>query len=645
VALLADLPKSEELMLDLGRYELRRDGSVLRLEKIPMELLILLVEKKDQMVGREEIIGRLWGKEVFLDTEQGVNTAVRKIRLALHDDPERPRYLQTVVGKGYRFIGPITIASNGSKAIETQSEPQSLSSEPVNPPTAPSTRRSGFQIALIVAAILVIPAVLIFLTNLFGLRHRLLNRNLQIRSIAVLPMENLSGDPAQDYFADGMTQALITELGKISNLRVISRQSVQQYKGSKKPLEKIAGELGVDAVLEGAVERSGDRVRVTVRVDRVSPESQVWANEYNRGIRDVLELEDEIARAVTGEIQVKLTPEERTRLASTRSVDPEAHDDYLRGRYQYTQLVAHQASRSVDPVAHEDYAQLAIWDFKQAIEKDPAYALAYAGLADAYIALGNPDWGVNPPKETLPEAKAAAAKALELDPSLGEAHFSLAQIIELYDWNWSEAEKEYRAALTLSPNYAEAHLEYGRFLQAMGRNDEAMTQMKYAIELDPFNIKTRVTVGFVTYASRQYDLAIKQFESLGHDFGLGWVYREKKMYPEAIAALQRSVSKSRRGSVPVASLAGVYGLAGRKGEARKLIDELKERARQRYVSGFLIAEAYGGLGEKDQAFTWLERAYEDHDQWMVFINAYPGLDPLRSEPRFQALVRRMNIPP
>jgi len=257
VALLADLPKSEELTLDLGRYELRRDGSVLRLEKIPMELLILLVEKKDQMVGREEIIGRLWGKEVFLDTEQGVNTAVRKIRLALHDDPERPRYLQTVVGKGYRFIGPITIASNGSKAIETQSELQSLSSEPVNPPTAPSTRRSGFQIALIVAAILVIPAVLIFLTNLFGLRNRLLNRNLQIRSIAVLPMENLSGDPEQDYFADGMTQALINELGRISNLRVISRQSALQYKGSKKPLEKIAGELGVDAVLEGAVERSG----------------------------------------------------------------------------------------------------------------------------------------------------------------------------------------------------------------------------------------------------------------------------------------------------------------------------------------------------------------------------------------------------
>jgi DNA-binding winged helix-turn-helix (wHTH) protein len=214
VALLADLPKSEELMLDLGRYELRRDGSVLRLEKIPMELLILLVEKKDQLVGREEIIGRLWGKEVFLDTEQGINTAVRKIRLALRDDPERPRYLQTVVGKGYRFIGPITIASNGSKAIETQSEPESLSSEPVSPPTAPSTRRSGFQIALIVAAILVIPAVLIFLTDLFGLRHRLLNRNLQIRSLAVLPLENLSGDPAQDYFADGMTEALSPNWGR-----------------------------------------------------------------------------------------------------------------------------------------------------------------------------------------------------------------------------------------------------------------------------------------------------------------------------------------------------------------------------------------------------------------------------------------------
>ena len=623
---------------------MRRGGDAVRLEKIPMELLILLADKQGQLVRREEIIERLWGADVFLDTERGINTAIRKIRQALRDDAEEPRYIQTVVGKGYRLVGPITVLP-GNGATPSGATTQA-GGAPTKVACAASPPMLGPWKKVALAAILVPAAVLVVVNWMVSQqRHAQSTLPPEIRSMAVLPLENLSGDASQDYFAEGMTEALITDLGRISSPHVISRQSIMQYKGSKKPLQEIARELKVDAILEGAVQRSGGRVRVVIRLNRVSPESQVWGGEYNRTVRDVLGLQDEIARAVTDEIRIKLTPQERARLTSARFVDPEAHDDYLRGRYQYNQLVAHQASRSVDRVAHDDYVQLAIGYFRQAIEKDPAYALAYSGLADAYIALGHPGWGVYPPKKILPEAKAAATKALELDPSLGAAHFSLAQIIELYDWNWSEAEKEYRAALQLSPNYADAHLEYGRFLQAMGRNNEAMTQMNYAAELDPFNINTREKVGYVTYTSRQYDLASKQFESLEDDFGLGWVYREKKMYPEAITALQRSVNKSRRGSVPLASLAGVYGLAGRKREALKLIDELKERARRRYVSAFLLAEAYGGLGEKDQALTWLERAYEDHDQWMVFINSYPGLDPLRSEPRFQALLRRMNFPP
>jgi tetratricopeptide (TPR) repeat protein len=242
-------------------------------------------------------------------------------------------------------------------------------------------------------------------------------------------------------------------------------------------------------------------------------------------------------------------------------------------------------------------------------------------------------------------AKAVAEKALEVDPARAEAHFSLAQIIELYDWNWSEAEKEYRLALQLNPNYAFAHLEYGRFLQAMGRNDEAMTHVNYALELDPFDFKTKDFRAWVIWASRQYDLAIEQFEELGDYAGLAWTYREKKMYPEAIVAQERSVTRSRRHSLALASLASVYGLAGKKVEALKLIAELKDRARQHYVSGVLLADAYVGLGEKDQALTWLERAYEDRDQWMVYIKADPRQDPLRPEPRFQTLLRRMNFPP
>ena len=464
----------------------------------------------------------------------------------------------------------------------------------------------GVMVLALVAALLVL--------NVHGWRDRLFGRTLkpQIRALAVLPLENLSRDAEQEYFADGMTEALIAELGKISSPRVISRQSVMQYKGSKTPLQEIARELNVDAILEGAVQRSGDRVRVSVRLDRVSPEGQVWANEYNRSIRDVLGLQDEIARTVTDEIQVKLTSEERTRLTSAHAVDPQAQDDYFRGRYLLGLASAHQ-SKLTDKRQYTELDILtAIGHFKQAIEKDPAYALAYAGLADAYIVLGNPVWGGHSPKETLLEAKAAATKALEFDPSLAEAHFSLAQTLE-YDWNWSEAEKEYRLALKFNPNYADAHLEYGRFVQALRRNDEAMTQMNSAMELDPFGIKTRVVVAYVTYASRQYDLAAKQFESLGDDWGLILAYREKKMYSKAIATWQGwgSSHPSERSPHWLAVGAGIFGLEGRKRESQALIDELRETARHRYVSGFFFAEAYVGLGENDQALTGLERAYQE----------------------------------
>ena len=354
-------------------------------------------------------------------------------------------------------------------------------------------------------------------------------------------------------------------------------------------------------------------------------------------IRDLLRLQDEIARAVTDEIQVKLKPQERARLASSRALDPEAQDDYFRGL---------QFRRK----GSEQDLQTAISYFRQATEKDPNYGPAYAEMSDTYIDLGNPQAGNHAPKETLPLAKAAATKAVEVDPLLGEAHFALAQTLELYDWNWSEAERQYKLALELSPNYARAHVEYGRFLQALGRDDEAMKQMAYAVELNPMDLRTRQLMGIVTYAARQYDSAISQnnelnasYPGLG-DFGLGWSYRGKKMYPEAIAALERALVLSGRDPLRLASLASVYGLAGRKREAVKLIDELKERSRQHHISDSLFAEAYIGLGEKDKAMEWLERAYEEHDQWMVYIKAYPGWDALRSEPRFEALLRRMNFP-
>jgi TolB-like protein/DNA-binding winged helix-turn-helix (wHTH) protein/Tfp pilus assembly protein PilF len=611
--------------------ELRKQGMKIRLQGQPVEILALLLQRPGETVTREELQKRLWPADTFVDFEQGLNNAVKRLRAALDDDAVSPHFIETLPRRGYRFIGSV----NGAE------QTSALAAKP-----SPRGWRAVIWLAGLGALAVILPGAILEGLNGRGWHDRLFGHAAKpsIQSLAVLPLVNLSGDPEQEYFADGMTEALITELGKTSIPRVISRQSVMQYKGSKKQLQEIARELNVDTVLEGTVVRSGDRVRVTVHLNRVSPEGQLWASAYDRGVRDILGLQKEIARTVTDEVQVKLTQQERARLSSARPVDPEVHNDYLRGRYLVGMAVAH-LSKLGDKSDYTDADILAaIRLFKHAIEKDPAYAMAYAGLADAYITLGHPGWGGHSPKETLFDAKEAAAKALELDPSLPEAHFSLAQTLE-YEWNWAEAEKEFKLALELNPNYADAHLEHGRFLQAIGRNDEAMTEMNNAMEVDPFGIQTRVVVAWVTWASHQYDRALQEFESLGDDWGVMSAYKQKERYPEALAALERWKSNHPAQIRQTLSVtAGIYGLQGRKHEAEALIDEMKEAAQHQYVSGFFFAEAYVGLGEKDQAITWLERAYEEHDQYMVYIASYPGFDPLHSEPRFQDLLRRMNFP-
>jgi TolB-like protein/DNA-binding winged helix-turn-helix (wHTH) protein/Tfp pilus assembly protein PilF len=622
--------------LDLRSEELRKQGMKIRLQGKPIEILVMLLERPGEIVTREELQKKLWPSDTFVDFEQGLNNAVKRLRAALDDDAETPRFIGTLPRRGYRFVGGATGAG-----LVTSAGPVPQKDSNAGKPSAPSLAIFGTLALLALAAALVG-------MNVGGWRDQIFARRPKqnIQALAVLPLANLSGDTEQEFFADGMTEALITELGKISGPRVISRQSIMEYKGSKKSLREIARELNVDAVLEGAVARSGDRVKVTVHLAQASPERQLWAQEYDRSIRDVLSLQDEIARAVADEIQVKLTSQERARLSRPRPANPEAYADYLRGRSVLAGGVASLSKLASKRQYTERDVLTAIAYFKSAVDKDPAYAQAYAGLADAYILLGNPDWGGHTPKEALSDAREAATTALTLDPFLPEAHFSLAQT-QQYDWNWPEAEKEYKLALKLNPYYVDAHLEYGRFVQALGRNDEALAHMHYAGELDPLNIAVKEIEAWVTYASRQYDLASKQFESLGDDSGLMHTYREKGMYSEAIAADKRwsatHLSQSRE-PYRLAMRASIYGLQGRNDEAEALIKELKETARYRYVSGFFFAEAYAGLGQRDQAITWLERAYGEHDQWMVFANSYPGLDRLRSEPRFQALMRRMNFP-
>jgi len=586
----------------------------IRLQGQPLQILAMLLERPGETVTREELQKKLWPADTFVDFEQGLNNAMKRLRAALDDDAETPRFVETLPRRGYRFIGSL----NGSRQV----------------PAAESKPGSRLGLALRVATLGVLAAIAMTVVllglNVRGWRDRLFPRNTNppVQALAVLPLANLSGDPEQEYFADGMTEALITDLGKISSPRVISRQSIMQYKGSRKPLQEVAKELKVDAVLEGAVERSGDRVRVTVRLQRVSPESQVWANEYSRGIRDVMALEDEIARAVAGEIQARLTPEERTRLTSAHAVNPDAHDDFFR-------------AEAFTFKGGEENLRAGIAYFKKAIEKDPGYARAYAGLSWAlWLSAVR---GVQAPKDVLREARAAAEKAIALDPSLSDGHVSRALVLTT-DWNWSEAEKEHRLALKLGPNSWGAHASYTEYLIMMGRFDEATAQINYASELEPMNPWNRGDLAIISLDSHKPDLAIEGFKSIGEDLGLGFAYGQKKMYLDAATAFQRVAKQRGREPFVVSSLAWAYGLAGKKHEAMKLIDELNEMARHRYVAPSVFVNAYLGLGDKDKALTWIEKGYEEHEHTLCFLKVNWTWDPLRSEPRFQALLRRMNFP-
>ncbi len=596
-----------------------------------MELLILLVKRRGELVSREEIAAQLWSNGVFVDADQSINRAMRKLRLALQEDPDHPKFVETVVGKGYRFTGDIRITGLASERFQSStSKPDDSSIVPALGEPHRSSRR------IIFSAVLLILSAASIAATWFLSRHRTASPVPRFQSIAVLPLENLSGDPDQEYFAEGMTEALTTELAQISVLKVISHTSVVQYKGTKKSLPQIAQELSVDAVVEGAVQRSGDKVEITVQLIHAPSDRHLWAKSYERSLRDVLELQGEVAHAITDEIKAKLTPLEKARLASARSIDSEVYADYLKGRF----------------LLDEGDVKKGIAYFQAAIQKDPNYALAYAGLAESYITLGQPWGGDMSPKEVLPQAKAAATKALEIDDSLGEAHAALARIIQLYDWDWPAVEKEYRRGLDLNPNDAMTHAWYGEYLQEMGRNEEAAVQMRQVMILDPLSPDGATELGFIFYTARQYDQAIHAFQKalelepdmVDAHVGLGWVYDEKKMYREAIAEIEKAVNLGNRHEMIVASLGKVLGDSGRKQEARKLLEELEKRSKHRYISPCLIALVQIGLGEKDQAIASLEQGYTERDQWMLYLKVDPHMDDLRSDPRFQDLLRRVGLP-
>ena len=478
--------------------------------------------------------------------------------------------------------------------------------------------------------------------NVAGWRDGLLSRvhPPQMRSLAVLPLENLSRDPDEEYFADSMTEAILTDLAKINALRVVSRTSVMRYKRTQKPLPEIAKELNVDAIVEGSVQRVGNRVRITAQLIRAATDQHLWAEAYERDLRDVLVLQDEVARNIAQQVRVKLTPEENIRLSSGRPVDPEAYQLYVKGRYFWAKRNQESFNRAISY-------------FREAIDRDPSYAAPYSGLADCYVLFGSSfDVGGHPPSEVQPKAKAAALKALELDSSLADAHNSLAYVKLNYDWDWSGAEAEFKRSLELNPGYAHGHHWYAHLLFSSGRRDEALAESTRSLELDPLSPILVVHLGWHYLYTRQHDRALDQLAkalelepsyALAHWYR-GLAYEEKKMYPEALRELTKTKDLLPGNLAVQSDIGHVYAVSGNKSEAEKTIARLKQESTRTYVNLYELALIYIGLGQDDQAFDWLEKAYRERSDQLIYLKVDPRLDPIRSDSRFADLVRRVGIP-
>ena len=614
--------------LDLRGYELKRDGQPLRLEKIPMELLILLVEHHGELITRDQIIDKLWGKQVFLDTEQGINTAIRKVRQVLQDEPEKPQFLETVVGKGYRFVGNVTTESEDTPSLQN-GRPSTQTIQPVG------HRNSRFWLFGSAAGLLVMAAVVWTLWPQISRSVRARHAG-TFRSIAVLPLENLSGDASQEYFADGITDAVITQLAKSHALRVISRTSIMQFKNTRKPLPEIANALNADAIVEGSVSRAGNRVRVTVQLLDARADRHLWAQEYDRDVRDVLSLQSELAGDISEEIRANISSREQLQMKGREAIEPAAYESYLRGRSYWNQR---------NPAGLKQ----AIAHFEHAIELDPGYAEAYSGLADAYTALGYTSfWS---PKDSFPKARELASKALQIDPSLAEARASLAYTKLYYDWDWKGAEEEFQKAIAANPNYATAHHWYSVLLTARGRHQEASSEIRRAQELDPLSVPISTDIGFELYYAGRYEEAITQLRSvlqtspkfpLAH-LWLGRAYEQKRMYREAITEFEQAGTALKDWPVIIAAAGHAYATWGHRSEASACLRQMNELRKEEYVTPYGVALIFAGLDDRAQAINWLQNAYEDKSNWLVWLNLDPRFDNIRSDPRFQGLLQRMKF--
>lgn len=628
----------DEFVLDCSRYELLRSGRRIKLEKLPMELLILLIEKDGHLVTRQEIVDRLWGSDVYVDSEHGINTAIRKVRNVLRDDPEQPRFVQTVTGKGYRFIAATTTLptwhGNGNHR-----EPDSVSTAQAATVVQGSghvtERRHSHastlrKAALVLAGAVGIVAVLVGL-NVRGVRPRLFAHAAvpPIHSLAVLPLENLSGDPAQDYFADGMTDELITMLARNSGLRVISRTSVMQYRKVHRPLPDIARELGVDGILEGSVGRSASRVHINVQLIFAPTDTHVWAESYDRDLSDVISLQSELAQTIARHVGMTASASSKPE----KRINPEAHDAYLMGRYYWFEDDDSEKSRQY---------------FQKAINLQPDYAAAWSGLADSY--LGSAAGGEASPENVLPQGDAAARKAVELDDSLPEAHNSMAAAYLIYRWDLEHAERESTHAVELNPGFAEGHHQRGYVFQALNRTDEALQEQKKAMELDPF--ARPWALAYALMRAHQFDAALNearlrsraQPDNAALHEALGYAYWLKGMEKEAAQEWETSRQLA-GGKGSARALHQAFERGGLRAVFELQLSQLRKKAARKYVSPLELASIYACLKRKDEALHYLEEAHQEHAPWLVRIQSDPSFDFLHADPRYQAIVKKMGLPP
>jgi TolB-like protein/DNA-binding winged helix-turn-helix (wHTH) protein/Flp pilus assembly protein TadD len=600
--------------VDFRAAELRRNGLRVRLQEQPFRILELLLEHPGETVTREELRQRLWPADVFVAVDQSLNNAIKKLRAALHDPAENPRFIQTVARHGYRFIAPVEVIR-------------------VAPPAVPP-RRSWQSVWIAVLCLSGLALAAYIAVHRPGVRppaDRL--------TLAVLPFNNLSGDPSQEYFSDGLTEEMITQLSAVNprGLGVLARTSTMRYKDTRKGADEIGKELHVDLLVEGSVRRENQRVRISAQLIRASDQIHVWAKSYERDLREILLLQREVAQDIAREINVSVSPAASTQRSTVAALNPDAYEAYIKGRYFWNKRT-------------KEDLQKAIEYFRSAIRDEPTYAAAYDGLADSWIALG---WyGYVSPKEAFPHADEAARRALALDDSLAAAHTSLAMVRFNYDWDWSRAERGFQRAIELDSDYPNAHHWYADYLSAIGRHDQAVTESERARRLDPLSPIINAWLGWRHHFARQYGAAVEQYRrtlELDPTFApthlvLGQAYEQQGRASEALAELQQAEHLGRGSPLYVAALAHALAGAGRRPDAERELRRLVELSARQYVSPVQIAIAHAGLGHAQEAIKWLGKGIDGRSADMVWIKDDPRFDALRPDSRFQDIVTRLRFP-